>query len=45
LSQKISVKLGKDILEELKKIKVHPRETYDDVIRRVFNEWKSTKSR
>jgi len=39
------VRIGKDILEELKKMKLHPRETYDDVIRRIVQEWKSMKSK
>jgi hypothetical protein len=40
-----SIKLGKLLVEELKKLKVHPRETYEDVIKRVLEEWKSIKSK
>jgi len=43
--EKMPVRIGKDILEELKKMKLHPRETYDDVIRRIVQEWKSMKSK
>jgi predicted CopG family antitoxin len=44
MSEKASVKLGKDILQRLKQLKVHPRETYDDVVRRLIEQWKSTQS-
>ena len=30
------VRIGKDTKEELKKLKIHPRETYDDVIKRLI---------
>ena len=43
--KKVSIKIGEDLVEELKRIKIHPRETYDDVIRRVLQEWKSMKSK
>jgi predicted CopG family antitoxin len=43
--EKVPVRVGKDLLEELAKLKVHPRQSYDEVIRRVLKEWKSTKSR
>jgi len=41
--ERVSVKVGKDILDKLKQLKIHPRETYDDVLRRVLKEWKPTK--
>jgi predicted CopG family antitoxin len=41
--EKVSIKIGKDTLEELNKLKVHYRETYDDVVRRLIDGWKSTK--
>jgi len=34
------IRIGKDTKEELKKLKVHPRETYDDVIKRLIEECK-----
>jgi len=42
--EKVSVKIGKDTLEELKRLKVHPREPYDDVIRRLIKVWKERTS-
>ena len=41
--EKVSVKIGKDILEKLRKQKVHPREPYDDVLRRLLK-WNEKKS-
>jgi predicted CopG family antitoxin len=41
-----SVRLGEDVIETLKQLKIHPRETYDDVIRRLIEAWKkSTQSK
>jgi hypothetical protein len=37
------VRIGVDIIQELQRLKVHRRETYDDVIRRIFEEWKQLK--
>ena len=34
------IRVGKDTKEELKKLKIHPRETYDDVIRRLIEVYK-----
>ncbi|NHW22894.1 MAG: hypothetical protein HA489_01360 [Archaeoglobales archaeon] len=34
------IRIGKDTKEELKKLKVHPRETYDDVIKRLIEEYR-----
>jgi predicted CopG family antitoxin len=38
------IRIGKDTKEELKKLKVHPRETYDDVIKRLFTDGVQKKS-
>ena len=35
-----SIRIGRDTIEELKKLKIHPRETYDDVIRRLIEFYK-----
>lgn len=40
--ERTSVKLSRDIVEQLKGLKIHPRETYGDVIRRLIEKWKST---
>ena len=42
---KVPVRIGKDVLNELAKLKVHPRQPYDEVIRKVLKEWKSIKSK
>jgi predicted CopG family antitoxin len=34
------IRIRKDTVEELKQLKVHPRETYDDVIKRLIQAWK-----
>jgi len=34
------IRVGKDVKEELKKLKNHPRETYDDVIKRLIETYK-----
>jgi len=34
------IRIGKDTKEELNKLKIHPRETYDDVIKRIIDEYK-----
>lgn len=34
------IRIKKDTVEELKKLKIHPRETYDDVIRRLIQKLK-----
>lgn len=34
------IRVGKDTKEELKKLKIHPRETYDDVVRRLIEVYK-----
>jgi len=39
------IKVGKDTAKELVGLKTHPRETYEDVIKRLISAWKSTKSR
>ncbi len=36
-----SIRIGKDTKEELGKLKIHPRETYDDVIKRLIEFYKS----
>jgi predicted CopG family antitoxin len=33
------IKIGKDVKKELEALKVHPRETYEDVIRRLIQAW------
>jgi len=30
------IRIKKDTIEELKRLKIHPRETYDDVIKRLI---------
>lgn len=37
----VPIRLRKDTVEELKKLKVHHRETYDDVVRRLIEAWKA----
>jgi predicted CopG family antitoxin len=39
------IRVSAETKKTLEKLKVHPRETYDDVIRRLINTWKSTQSR
>jgi predicted CopG family antitoxin len=34
------IRIKKDTIEEIKRLKVHPRETYDDVIKRLIEAWK-----
>jgi len=34
------IRVRKETKEELNKLKVHPRETYDDVITRLIEEYK-----
>jgi hypothetical protein len=36
----MSVRIRKDTVEVLKRLKVHPRETYDDVVKRLVEAWK-----
>lgn len=36
MKEKTSIKISKRLLEELNKLKIHPRETYEDVIRRLI---------
>ncbi len=38
--ESMSVRIKKDTIEELKRLKVHYRETYDDVIKRLIEAWK-----
>ena len=40
-TQPIRIRL--EIKEELKKMKTHPRETYDDVISRLIEEYKKSR--
>ena len=37
------IRIGKDTKEELNRLKVHPRETYDDVIKRLIEAYKECK--
>ena len=37
------IRIGKDTKEELNRLKVHPRETYDDVIKRLIETYKECK--
>ncbi|MFP3172175.1 MAG: hypothetical protein RXQ79_03935 [Acidilobus sp.] len=37
------IRVRKETKEELNKLKVHPRETYDDVITRLIEEYKRCK--
>ena len=39
------VRIGRDTKEELKRLKVHPRETYDDVIRRLIEAYRKCQGR
>jgi len=34
------IRVGRDTKEELRRLKIHPRETYDDVIKRLIEEHK-----
>jgi predicted CopG family antitoxin len=34
------IRIGKDTKEELKRLKNHPKETYDDVIKRFIEKYK-----
>jgi predicted CopG family antitoxin len=38
------IRVRKETKEELNRLKVHPRETYDDVITRLIEEYKRCKS-
>jgi len=38
-----TIKISQDLVEEFKKLKIHPRQSYDEVIRRIFEEWKKMK--
>ena len=38
------IRVRRETKEELNKLKVHPRETYDDVITRLIEEYKRCKS-
>jgi len=35
-----NIRIKPDTKKALEELKVHPRETYDDVIRRLIDEWK-----
>ena len=37
------IRVRKETKEELNKLKIHPRETYDDVITRLIEEYKRCK--
>jgi len=39
-SMSMSIRMKKETIEELKRLKIHPRETYDDVIKRLIATWK-----
>ncbi len=34
------IRVSKEVKEELRRLKIHPRETYDDVIKRLIEEYK-----
>jgi predicted CopG family antitoxin len=34
------IRVSREVKEELRRLKVHPRETYDDVIRRLIEVYK-----
>lgn len=36
----MSIRIGRGTKEELERLKVHPRETYDDVIRRLIEAYR-----
>jgi predicted CopG family antitoxin len=38
----IPIRIRKETVEELKKLKIHYRETYDDVIRRLIEYYKNS---
>jgi predicted CopG family antitoxin len=37
------IRIEKDTKEELKRLKIHPRRTYDDVIKRLIEEYKRSR--
>jgi elongation factor P--beta-lysine ligase len=43
--EKTSIRVGKELLQELQDLKVHHRETYEEVIWRLVKAWKSTQSK
>jgi predicted CopG family antitoxin len=40
--EKTSIKVDKKLLEELKSLKIHPREPYEDVIKRLVEKWRKS---
>jgi len=38
-----SIRISKEVRAELDKLKVHRREPYDDVIRRLLEHWRRTR--
>jgi predicted CopG family antitoxin len=34
------IRIKRETIEDLKRLKFHPRETYDDVIKRLIEAWK-----
>jgi len=41
-SKATTIRIYKDTKKLLDQLKEHPRETYDDLIKRLIEEWKST---
>jgi len=41
-SKTTTIRIYKDTKKLLDKLKEHPRETYDDLIKRLIEKWKST---
>lgn len=39
----ISIRVSKEVRAELERLKVHRREPYDDVIRRLLEHWRRTR--
>ncbi len=45
MAKTVSIRIEEDLHDQLKKMKIHPRETYGDVIKRMVSKWKPTKSK
>jgi hypothetical protein len=43
--EKTTVQLNKSVLEELKKIREHPRQTYEELIQKMINAFVALKKR
>jgi len=43
--QRSTIVVSLETKKELNSLKIHPRETYEDVIKRLIEKWKSTQSK